>query len=263
MTPGPVAGGAGGAGGAGTGVVPLHPGAGGAPTVWGMSTVHGPLALVGGGAWRPGCDFDADLLAASGGGRVLVLPTASAYEHPERAVIHAAEWFAPLGGEVEGLMVLGRSDAEDDAMAASVRAARFVYLSGGSALHLRSVLKGSKVWAALVAAWEDGAVVAGSAAGGMVLTDPMIDPRGGGLTVGLGMVTGLAVLPHFGNEEEDPHGDKLARALRLAPRGLPLVGVPEGTALLQDPDGAWRSAGAGEIAVFVDGEPADLSALPA
>ena len=73
----------------------------------------GILALVGGGEWRAGCTFDAEFLAASGSDEVLVLPTAAAYEHPERLVVEAGEWFAPLGGRVEGLMVLSRADAED------------------------------------------------------------------------------------------------------------------------------------------------------
>ena len=72
----------------------------------------GLLALVGGSEWTEGCTFDSGLLAASGGSDVLVLPTAAAYQHPERVVLGAAEWFEPLGGQVEGLMVLDRASAE-------------------------------------------------------------------------------------------------------------------------------------------------------
>ena len=218
----------------------------------------GPLALVGGDEWRAGCDFDAELLASSGGHEVLVLPTAAAYEHPEKAVIRAHEWFATLGGNARGLMVLGRADAEDEANAAAVRASRFIYLGGGSPMHLRSVLKASLVWGALLDAWHDGAVVAGSSAGAMVLTDPMVDPRGGALTVGLGMVEQLAVIPHFGHE----NAEKVHRSIVLAAPGLAVVGLPERTALIRDPDGAWRTAGQGEAQVFVSGEPAGLDALP-
>jgi cyanophycinase len=218
----------------------------------------GTLALVGGDEWGPGCDFDADLLAASGSDEVLILPTAAAYEHPEKAVQHAEAWFASLGGRARGLMVLGRADAEDGANADVVRASRFVYLGGGSPMHLRSVLKASLVWEALLEAWRAGAVVAGSSAGAMVLTDPMVDPRGGALTVGLGMVEQLAVIPHFGHE----NAEKVHRSIALAAPGLPVVGVPERTALVRDPDGGWRQAGAGEVQVFVSGEPAGLDALP-
>ena len=41
-------------------------------------------------------------------------------------------------------MVVDRASAEDAGMAADVAVARFVYLTGGSPLHLRSVLKGRR-----------------------------------------------------------------------------------------------------------------------
>ena len=223
-----------------------------------VSVTCGPLALVGGDEWSPGCDFDTELLAFSGGSEVLVIPTAAAYEHPEKAVATAEAWFARFGGRARGLMVLGRADAQDETNAAEVRASRFTYLGGGSPMHLRSVLKASAVWEALLDAWRDGAVVAGSSAGAMVLTDPMVDPRGGALTVGLGMLEQLAVIPHFGHE----NAEKVHRAIALAAPGLPVVGIPERTALIRDPDGSWRQTGAGEVQVFVSGEPAGFDALP-
>ncbi len=222
--------------------------------------MSGPLALVGGDEWGPGCDFDAELLEASGGAEVLVLPTAAAYEHPERAVATAAGWFSSLGGTARGLDVLQRGDALDPANAGEVRAARFVYLCGGSPLHLRSVLKETPVWEALAAAWDDGAVVAGSSAGAMVLCDPMVDPRGGAFTVGLGMVVNLAVLAHATADVTRDHVHH--RTLALAGAGLPVAAIPERSALLRDPDGTWRQAGAGTVRVFVDGVEAGLGALP-
>ncbi|HEY2562768.1 MAG TPA: Type 1 glutamine amidotransferase-like domain-containing protein [Acidimicrobiales bacterium] len=229
-----------------------------------MSGSPGLVALVGGGEWQKGCSFDSELLARSQGDKVLVLPTAAAYEHPERSVARAGEWFEGLGGHVEGLMVLSRTDAEDLGMAAVMRKARFIYLSGGSPMHLRSVLKGSAVWGALLDAWNDGAVVAGTAEAAMALTDPMVDARGGGLTLGLGLLQRLAVVPHFGDTHEDAHGEKLHRSVTLAPPGLPVAGIQERTALLRDPDGSWRTAGEGSVTVYVDGarSKAGLDALP-
>ncbi len=223
------------------------------------------LALVGGGEFQDGCSFDAEFMAASGSDQVLVLPTAAAYEHPERLVVRAGEWFGPLGGQVEGLMVLSRADAEDSGAAAVMRGARFIYLSGSSPMHLRSVLKNSSVWDALIEAWQNGAVVVGSSGAAMALTDPMVDARGGGLTIGLGLLTGLAVVPHFGDSHEDLHGEKLHRSVQLAPADTPVAGIPERTALIRDPNGGWRSAGLGRVAVFLDGAPAEsgLGALPA
>jgi cyanophycinase len=219
----------------------------------------GVLALVGGGEWRDGCTFDAELLEASGGAEVVVLPTAAAYEAPDKAVAWATRWFEGLGASVRGLEVLERHDALDEEHAEVVRRARFIYLSGGSPLHLRSVLKESPVWDALGAAWHDGAVVAGSSAGAMVLCDPMVDPRGGALTVGLGMVENLAVVPHAPSASfEADH----RRTLDLATEGLVLLGIEEQTAALRDPDGTWRTAGAGATTVWTGGAVVGMDALP-
>lgn len=218
----------------------------------------GTLALVGGAEWRTGCDFDRELLEVSGGTEVLVLPTAAAYEHPDRTIEEAERWFHELGATVRSLRVLTRPDAVDEVNAAPIADASFIYLSGGSPMHLRSVLKDSPVWDALMAAWQGGAVLAGSGSGAMVLCDPMVDPRGGALTLGLGALTQMAVIPHHDTWSED----KEKRTLKIAPKGMPIVGIDERTALIREPDGAWRTSGAGDVAVYVDRHTVDLSALP-
>jgi cyanophycinase len=213
---------------------------------------------VGGGEWQEGCTFDAGLLAASGASEVVVLPTAAAYEGAGAVVERAAEWFAPLGATVRGVMVLGRPDAASAEYVDAVRSARFVYLSGGSPLHLRSVLKESALWQALLDAWRAGAVVAGSSAGAMVLGDPMVDPRGGAFTLGLGLVEALAVLP----EASSWSHDRLRRTIGLAPAGIALVTVDEQTAVIRAPDGTWSAAGAGEVTVYRGGVAVGLDTLP-
>ncbi len=218
----------------------------------------GLLALVGGAEWREGCTFDRDLLAESGADEVLVLPTAAAYEHPERAVEWAQEWFAGLGAKARGLMVLARPDAEEEANVAAIRDARFIYLSGGSPLHLRSVLKDSAAWDALCQAWQGGAVLAGSSAGAMALCDPMVDPRGGAFTLGLGLLAQVAIIPH--HDTWSP--EKAKRTIILAAKGVPIVAIDERTALIRDRDGAWKVDGVGSVVVFVNGHEAGLEALP-
>jgi cyanophycinase len=224
--------------------------------------VSGPLALVGGGAWTPGCDFDRDLLAAAGSDDVAVLPTAAAYEYPAHAVAAATEWFATLGATVRPVMAVDRAGANDKAHVAAVRAARFVYLTDGSPMHLRSVLLHTPLWDALVAAWNEGAVVAGTAAGAMVLCDPMVDPRGGAYTVGLGLIGQLGLVPRADTWSDD----KLHRTRQLAPAGVPVAMVDQRTALIRDggPTGTatWRAQGGGKVSVWIDGHEADLAALP-
>ena len=73
--------------------------------------VTGTLALIGGGDFDATDAVDRQLLARSGGDSVLVLPTADAFEHPERSVTRAESWFAARSGSARGLAVLARPDA--------------------------------------------------------------------------------------------------------------------------------------------------------
>lgn len=220
---------------------------------------RGPLALVGGDEWSDGCTFDAELLEESGGGPVVVLPTAAAYEQPSHVVEAARRHFAKLGADVVAVDALDRRGALDPAHVASVRAARFLYVASGSAMHLLSVLKRTPLWEAVVAVHDEGAVLAAAGSSAAVLCDAMVDPRGGGFGVGLGLVTELTLIPRY----DQWSAEKSRRTIELAPSGLALAGLPERTALIREGDGRWREAGAGEVRLFVDGKPAELGALAA
>jgi cyanophycinase len=217
----------------------------------------GTLALVGGGEFTDGCDFDRNLLAASRGNEVVVVPTAAAFENPGRVVDRATAWFESLGANIRVVSVLTRGDGLLEENLDAVRGARFVYLPGGSPMHLRAVLKDSPFYEALLDMHSAGGVLAGSGAGADVLCDPMVDTRGGAFTVGLGLVPGLAVIPRVNTWSHD----KVHRTVELAPAGVAVVGVPEATALLRDGAG-WRSEGVGDCIVYRDGALSDLTALP-
>jgi cyanophycinase len=209
----------------------------------------GTLALVGGGEWRDGCRaFDADLLATAETDDVCVLPTAAAFEHADRAVEHARAYFEELGATVTPLMVLRRAEADDAKLTEAVRKARFVYIADGSPLHLRSVLKGSTLWEAMLAAYHSGGVLAASGAGATLVCDPMVDPRGGAYTVGLGVVSDLAVFPYHGTAADHLR----ERSIDLLPRTARLVGIDEETALVRDRSGTWHVAGTGVVTVYRD-----------
>ena len=207
----------------------------------------GPLALLGGGEWREGCrDLDAELIEVAGAKEVVVIPAAAAYEHPERVEDRAAAYFESLGVKARTVPVLHRSEAEDGKIADVVRKARFVYLCDGSPLHLRSVLKGSSLFDAVLGAYHGGAALAASGAGATLVGDPMVDPRGGAYTVGLAVVPDLAVFPYHGTAADHLR----ERSIDLLPRTAKLVGIDEETALVRDPDGAWRVAGVGVVTVY-------------
>ena len=114
------------------------------------------------------------------------------------------------------------------------------------------MLKGTALFDAMVAATDGGAVIAASGAGATVLCDPMVDPRGGAYTVGLGMVQGLAVFPYHGTAADHLR----ERSIDLLPRAAVLVGVDEHTALDRRGPTAGTVAGAGAVTLYrIEGTP--------
>ena len=216
----------------------------------------GPLLLVGGDEFTEGCDFDRRVVAPAG--RVVVLTTAAAYENPGKLAARARDWFASLGVEAVTPDAHDRRGAALPEVVDLVASAPAIYLSSGSAQHLRSVLKRSPLWDAIVSAWRGGAVLAGSQAGAAVLGDTMVDARGGGFTLGLGLFSGLSVLPMFDQWPDE----RLRRVRTLAPAGTSVVGVDQRTALVHRPGQGWSAWGAGQVHVVADEVPVSLDTLP-
>ena len=198
--------------------------------------MNGILALQGGGPFAANDDLDHRLIAAAGATRAIVLPTADAFEHPERLVAAAMQWGERLGVEVEALMVMRRSEAMDRGAVGVIQGARAVYLVGDQPLHLRSVLKNTPLWDAIVQVLDHGGVVAATGGSAAAMCDPMVDPRGGAFTLGLGLAVGLALV----TEAETWSADRLHRTLKLA--NTPLVELPSGAALVRT-DAGWERVG--------------------
>lgn len=194
----------------------------------------GTLVLQGGGPFVANDDLDRRLLTGLDG-YVAVLPTADAFEGPERLVASATEWAGRHGVTVRSCEVYTRNDAREASHADVVRSAAAVWIVGDSPIHLRSALMGTAVYAAIEERAENGLVVAvaGSAA---ALCDPMVDPRGGAYALGLGLVSGLALI----TESESWSRERLTRSLSLA--DTPVVELPT-TAALERRDGSWQVHG--------------------
>lgn len=218
--------------------------------------MDGTLALIGGREFTDGCSFDRALVA--GAGEVLLIPAALAYENPSAAIARSTEWFASMGVAVRALDVYRRADAMDPDAAEAARSARAVYVTGGSPMHLRSVLKDTPLLEALIEAWRSGATIAAAGEAASVMCSHMVDSRGGAFTVGLDLITTMTIVPRHNKWSPE----KFHRTVELAHRGLPVVGIDEATALIRSPDGAWSVEGAGHVHVFVDGRRADMDALP-
>ena len=216
---------------------------------------HARIGLVGSGEFTPAmADIDREILATlPAHPRVVILPTAAAGENPEEWAYRGVEHFTRLGARSVGLMVLDWSHAGDPTNVKEVETADLVYLSGGKPARLLAALEGSPLWRGVLLARRRGGWIVGASAGAMVLGDwslvhTQADPHGTPTTwtIGLGILQGIAVVPHY---------DRWAEAEDLAAEiegSCTVFGIAEDTAVLLD-EGHGRTLGAARSCVRVGG----------
>jgi cyanophycinase-like exopeptidase len=200
----------------------------------------GPIALVGSGEYTPAMlEVERELLAGRAP-RYVQIPTAAGREGPARLrywVELGQAQCERLGVEAVPLMVTQREQADDPAIAAAVRGAGLVYLSGGSPAYLADTLRDTLLWRAIVEAWEAGAALAGCSAGAMVMADrvPDLFHPSGGDRAGFGLLPHIRVLPHF-DAMVGRMPDLVTRPFLRPAAGVTLVGIDENTALVGGPE---------------------------
>lgn len=207
------------------------------------------IGLVGSGEFTPAMtDIDREILASIGPRpRVIILPTAAAGEQPEDWAARGVAHFLRLGASSIGLMVLERSHAEAEEYVRVMEVADLLYISGGKPRRLLEALEASPLWQAFLLARSRGAWLVGSSAGAMALGDWTLVHRpedGDGTptewTPGLGMLQGMAVVPHF---------DAWAEAEDLTAQicgSCSVFGIDEDTAVLLE-RGHARVLGRGHV----------------
>lgn len=220
----------------------------------------GPLALVGSGEYLPVMAGVEGLLLAGRLARYVQLPTAAAPEGEKslnRWLKLGAEQAARLGAEQVPVVVRNREEADNPELAALAEGAGLIYLSGGNPDFLARTLRGTAVWAAILAAWRAGSALAGCSAGAMAMTGwvPALrsmsarhpDP-------GLGLLPHLRVLPHF-DKMAAWVPDLFTRVLTRPPAGVTTLGIDEETAIV-DMTGSghtWEVHGRQQVWRIADG----------
>ena len=204
-----------------------------------------PIALVGGNEFRRDDDpMDRVLVERLGGlaAHIAILPTAATNENPYVAGENGVRHFRRLGLRADKLMIVDDDSAADAALVGQIEDYAGLYFTSGDPVYLRDTLRGSKAWTAVQAVAARGGLVAGSSAGAMVLGAWLW--RFDGWTPGLGLVPGLAVLPHHATLSARWDAPAMAAAL---PAGVSLVGIDDATGLLL-PEG--QVLGLGQVTVY-------------
>lgn len=181
---------------------------------------------------------------------IAIIPTAAAPDNNhKRSGGNGVRWFQSLGAKnVFTVDVIDSTSANDSNLAASIRTSKLIYLLGGFPRHLGETLANSLCWSAALEAYQNGAVIAGSSAGAMVMCEHYYDPYEKKLLRGLNLVPNACVLPHHNN-----FGKAWAGQLKqLLPESI-LIGIEERTGMVNDADGEWGVYGAGAVTLYRSG----------
>lgn len=191
--------------------------------------------------------------AGAAEGKFVILPTASSRLE---AGVDVGLRLKELGAQqvFECTHARDRAGANDPAALQAVDDCTGIFMTGGNQLRLTSILGGTRLHTAMLAAYERGAVVAGTSAGAAAMSTVMIAhgnsgqaPRNGmaQFSPGLGFTNQVFFDQHFSQRVRI---GRLLVALALYPGWL-AIGIDESTAVILS--GEWLDVlGSGSVTVL-------------
>jgi cyanophycinase len=188
---------------------------------------------------------------------ISIIPTAAAPDsNHQRAGRNGVNWFKGLGAtRVESLPLIDKASANDPKIVNAISQSRLIYMLGGFTGYLGETLNNSASWQAMLQAYSNGAVIAGSSAGAMVMCQYYFDPDKRSVVEGLGLLQNTCVMPHHNR-----FGKGWAQQLTSLLPGVVLLGIDEQTGMLDDGEEGrkigWRVYGQGNITVYRGGKSA-------
>lgn len=192
-------------------------------------------------------------LAGGRKSRIVIIPTASSV--PDEVVDVYSTVFSRLGApQIDSVDPVDRAHSSDAELQALVDGATGIFLSGGNQLKLSQLIVGTPLGAAILRAYERGAVIAGTSAGASIMSQFMISmgdegvtprQRSSQLTAGLGLLPGVIVDQHF--DQRARYG-RLLSLVASSPNLLGM-GIDEDTAA--EVTGGTELTVVGSGAVFV------------
>lgn len=192
-------------------------------------------------------------LAGGPQARVSIIPTAAAPDNnSQRAGRNGVNWFTRLGASnVEALPLIDKVSANNPDIITSLHQSQLIYLLGGFTGYLGQTLVGSASWRAMLAAYENGAVIAGSSAGAMVLCQYYFDPATSKVVEGLALVPNTCVLPHH-----NTFGKRWVTQLTSLLPNAVLLGIDERTGMIDDGERkkTWTVYGQGSVTLYRKGK---------
>ncbi len=198
-------------------------------------------------------DLRAIELAGGFNAPLRIIPTAAAPDdNHRRAGSNGIRWFQSLGAkDVDSIQLIDKASANDEEIANYLRDAKLIYLLGGFTHYLGETLKDSLAWSAVEESYNNGAVIAGSSAGAMVMCEFYYDPSS---RKSRGRIEPRSSIPWYCRITI--HSEKAGhRELTKEIPKVTLLGIDERTGMIDDgEDGMWNVYGAGEVVLYRDGK---------
>ena len=179
---------------------------------------------------------------------IRIIPTAAAPDNNhQRAGNNGIRWFQSLGAkDVLSVSLLSKIRAEDKNIAQALRDAKLIYMLGGFPHYLGQTLLGSLAWDAVLEAYQNGAVIAGSSAGAMVMCQHYYDPDRKRVHEGLNLLPHSLVLPHH-----NTFGKNWAPQLLKKLPEATLIGIDEQTGMINDGENnSWNVYGRSAVTMY-------------
>ena len=220
--------------------------------------VRGRLMAIGGGEDKEkDCRILKEFVRLAGGEKARITVMTAATDLPEEAAAEYKKVFKRLGAKQVGAIdVSQRGDAMKPQSIEAVKRATGIFFTGGDQLHITSLMGGTDLQRAIIEAYENGAIIAGTSAGAAMMGNSMIltgdsdeNPRFGSVEMapGTDLIVGCMVDTHF--SQRGRHG-RLLTAVAHYPQDIGF-GIDENTAVIVDKN-QFKVIGEGSVTV-IDG----------
>lgn len=219
--------------------------------------VKGNLIVIGGAEDKEGeCIILKEVVALSGGYAASIIVITAATEYPREIGNEYIDIFDRLGAkDVKAINICDRTSANEKSYADAIYNATCVFFTGGDQLRISSMLGGTLINEALVKAYENGLVIAGTSAGASAMSQTMIvsgedddSPRKCTIEMapGLGLLEDVVIDQHFAQRGRI---GRLLSAIAQNPYVLG-IGIDEDTAIHVMPNGIFRVIGSQAVTVL-------------
>lgn len=220
-----------------------------------MEASRGALALVGSGEYLPQMqEMESYLLhlAISRGKKntFIQIPTGAGKEGKDRLAFwktRGRDQSDRMRSEQIFLPILTRQDAFNSDYITKILNAGLIYFSGGDPGYIAEVFSGTPLWEAIIGEWKNGSSLAGCSAGAMAFGSKIIGIRGSHVTVGLGLIPAIEVIPHY-DKFLGWLPDRISAAVIRPDADATLLGIDENTAAVWTD--SWKVYGSGNTHIL-------------